>query len=131
MTSKPGIKRKDVIKWLEKYEAQEIFFCIKLAQKNTISKTWAGYITKLLLDRIPKKNADTINGKKFVQDFIKKNNIDHIELKEQYFIDFISKEQSNYCLPEVTLQQILNRSMKRFKENQEEDRRKDDYEPNY
>lgn len=131
MTVKPGIKEADVVAWLNKYEGKDIMECLKLTLKAEIKKTYGGYVSFLLKERIPKKEVDKVSGKKLVEEFIKKHKLNHIELKQDYFVDCISNEQSKYCLPDTTLNSILKRSMDRAKEREEEDRRQREYEENY
>lgn len=123
-----GIKEQDLMTWIKKYDAQEIYECIKLAEKASVQKTYGGYVTKLLKDRIPKREADSKSGKDFVIKFVKEKGLKHIDLKQDYFKDLISQEQSYYYLPLETLKAILDRSVARAKEQEEEDRRQDQYE---
>lgn len=123
---KPGIKEKDLQVWIAKYEGKEIIECLKMTLKTQPSKTWPGYVTKLLRDRIPKKEEDSQNGKKFVEEFVKNNRLKHIDMKQDYFKDLISNEQNYYNLPFSTLEAILKRSVERAKEREEEDRRQDE-----
>lgn len=123
MTPKPGIKEQDLINWLQKYQATEILECLKFAIKATITKTYGGYVTKLLKDRIPKQEEDSKQGRQFVEKFIKENGMKHIDLKKDYFKDLISDEQSYYYLPMDTLKAILKRSLERFNEQEERERR--------
>lgn len=125
---KPGVKEQDLITWLKTYEGKEVFECMKLAEGKAIQKSYGAYITKLLKDKIPKKEKASCDGKAFVDKFIKDNKIKHIDMKKDYFKDLISDEQSYYNLPEQTLKAILERSKERARENEEEEKRQKEYE---
>lgn len=128
---KPGIKEKDVVSWLKTYDGPEIMECLKATSIAEIQKTFPGYVTKLLKDKIPKRNADSIEGRKIVQDFINLNKINYLELKADYFKDLISNEQSYYYLPKETLNGILKKSLQRFNDQEEQERRQREYENSY
>jgi hypothetical protein len=127
----PGIKEKDLTTWLGKYEGKEIMECLKMTLKAEPSKTWPGYVTKLLRDRISKKEEDSKTGKRYVQDFIKTHNLKHIDMKQDYFKDLLSQEQTYYSLPDHTLQAILKRSCERAKEREAEDKRQQEEDDKY
>ena len=131
MTSKPGIKEKDLITWLKTYDAKEILECLNLAIKASIKSTYGGYVATLLKDRIAKREEDSKQGRKFVEEFIKKNKIDYIELKKDYFSDLISDEQSYYYLPIITLDIILKKCKQKAQEREEQERSQRDYEYSY
>jgi len=127
----PGIKEKDLLMWVKKYEGKEIMECLKMTLKAEPSKTWPGYVTKLLRDRISKKESDSKAGRKLVEETIKKNQMKHIELKQDYFKDLLSDEQSYYHLPAETLTAILKRSFERGKERDADDKRQQEEEDKY
>jgi len=127
----PGIKEKDLETWLRKYDGKEIMECLRMTLKASPTKTWPGYVTKLLRDRIPKKEADSQSGKKLVAEFIKTHQIKHIDMKQDYFKDLISQEQSYYSLPPHTLEAILKRSLERKKERDHEEKREQEEEDKY
>lgn len=126
-----GIKEKDLEVWIAKHDGKEIMECLKLALKAQPKKTWPGYVTKLLKDKIPKKEEDSKNGKKFVEDFIKKNRLNHIDMKKDYFLDLISNDQSYYHLPVPALEGILKNSLERYLEREKEEKIEKEYEVNY
>lgn len=128
---KPGVKQKDLMAWVTKYEGKEIFECLKITLEKIPNQTWPGYVTKLLVDKIPKKEEDSKNGKKLVEEYIKYHNIKHIDMKQDYFKDLISDESSYYNLPRHTLEAILNRSRERALEKEAEDQRFTDYDSDY
>ena len=128
---KPGIKEKDLITWVSKFDASEIIECLKMTLKAVPSKTWPGYVSMLLKNRIPKKEADSAKGRKLVEGVIKKNNMKHIDLKKDYFKDLISDEQTYYHLPEDTLNAILKRSYERARDKEAEDKRQQEEEDKY
>jgi spore germination protein GerM len=56
----------------------------------------------------------------------------HLEFKQDYFTDLINNhEQTSYFLPENTLKAILERSVQRAQEHEEQERREREYEDNY
>lgn len=117
---KPGIKKKDIEVWIKKYEPKEVLQCLKMVKDATIKMTYGGYVTKLLKDKIPQRESNLEEGRKIVEDIVKRNKMNHIELKQDYFIDLVSEEQSYYSLPKETLTNILKRSFERCQERDRE-----------
>jgi hypothetical protein len=129
---KPGVKEQDLINWLKVYEIQDIAKAISMTEGKNILKTYGAYITRLLKDKIPKKEDDAKSGKAFVLEFAKKHSMKHLEFKQDYFTDLINNhEQTSYFLPENTLKAILERSVQRAQEHEEQERREREYEDNY
>jgi hypothetical protein len=115
-SQKNGIKHKDLIDWLKKYEQQEILSCLQMVVKATITKSYAGYVTRLLQKKVVQKEIDAKLGREFVEDFIQKNNVQHIELKKSYFTDLTSNEQIYYWSSREMIQHVLHRSFERARE---------------
>lgn len=119
---KPGIKKKDLEDWINKYDPREILECLKLTLKASPSQTWPGYVNKLLRDKISKRESDAEHGRKVVEQIINKNKMSHIEMMKDYFKDSISDEQTYYYLPQQTIEAVLRRSFERAKEAEREAR---------
>ena len=127
----PGIKEKDLSSWLVKYDGKEIMECLKMTIKAKPNKTWPGYVTKLLRDRIIKKEADAVTGRQMVEQIVKREKMTHIDLKQDYFVDLINKDQMYYYLNPEVLKGFLKRSFDRSKEHEAEERRQKEYEDDY
>jgi hypothetical protein len=84
--------------------------------KATITKSYAGYVTRLLQKKVVQKEIDAKLGREFVEDFIQKNNVQHIELKKSYFTDLTSNEQIYYWSSREMIQHVLHRSFERARE---------------
>lgn len=113
----PGIKEKDIVNWLKTpYDGMEIFECMKAVVGKNVSKSYAAYVESLLKKRVSKRAADRLSGKEMVRKVIEKNKMHHIEMKQDYFTDLISKEHVYYHLPHETLIAILKRSYEKAKE---------------
>lgn len=119
--SSRGIKESDLIIWIKKYQGKEIKQALDMALKIKPNKTWAGYVTKLLTEKIPKKKEDSKDGRLFVEKFIKDNKLTHIEMKQQYFIDLKTNDQHYYNLPISTIENNLRISLERFLREEEEE----------
>ena len=116
MSSKPGLKQKDIAFWLKKYECKEIAECLLRASKAKVESSYPGYVTKLLKDSVVKKQSNAQSGKVLVMNFVKENRLKHVQMKKDYFVDGVSRDQIPYTLPASTIIEILKRSVSRSKE---------------
>lgn len=112
---KPGISEKDLMQWFKAYEVDDIVEAIKMTAGKNIKTSFGAYITKLLRDKIPKKEIALKEGKAHVLKFIKQHKINSLDVKEDYFTDTLNNnEQYHYFLPVKTLDSILESCLRRF-----------------
>ena len=122
-----GIKQKDLLQWIKKYDGKDIMDSLKLSVGAEIKKSRAAYVSRLLTNKIPQQERGLISGRKFVEDFVKEHNLKHIEFKQDYFVDRNSKDQMKYCLPQQTLVDFLKLSILRSNDKEEQDARQKYY----
>lgn len=115
-----GVTQGDVTSWVKNFTLEDIRESIKMAFDASGVKSYPAYIQKLLSAKIVQKGKDSNAGKKYVESIVKSYNLKHIELKQDYFTDLISTEQTMYFLPQTTLESILKKSIQRAKDQEGE-----------
>ncbi len=83
----PGIKEKDLMSWLIKYEGKEIMECLKMTLKVHPSQTWPGYVVSLLKKNVITKKDNVQINDEFLNEIMKVNKCAHLENTKQYVTD--------------------------------------------
>lgn len=131
---KPGIKEKDLMSWITKYEGKEILECLKMTLKVQPSKTWPGYVVSLFKKNVVTKKDNVQINDEFLNEIMKTHKCDHLENTKQYVTDNLKHTDYQKNTDPKLFKEMIMRSMQMastYDQIEPEYRQESEYEDDY